>query len=100
MPASASTLFDLGAWLTVDMALCGVAAGGRPVALEVQGKRHYTDNGLERPSSVTARLLREHAGWHVIAVPWQAWQRCKGSVGAQQTLLKSLLRALPEHALL
>eukprot|EP00892_Ulva_mutabilis_P010062 jgi/Ulvmu1/7428/UM036_0089.1 len=88
-----------GSYVSVDM---GVVGRGRTwrrgdavfVAVEAQGPQHFvTKRAAEKRSSVVKRLLRQHAGWDVVAVGYREWR--KAGVGGQKRLLRERLDMLP-----
>lgn len=84
-----------GTAVAVDLAF-EVPHSSLRVAVEVQGKHHFTAKKLEKRSSVTARLLRQHAGWHVVPVTCWQWNSCCGDLSSQRQLLRSLIQSAVE----
>lgn len=82
-----------GTCVTVDIAVVGRLPSGRevPIALEVQGRHHYTSKLQETRASAVSRLLRAHAGWNVVAISFMEWQCCLEDAGAQQELIRRRL---------
>lgn len=88
-----------GSYVSVDL---GVVGRGRTwrrgeavfVAVEAQGPKHFvTKRAAETRSSVAKRLLREFAGWHVVAVGHREWR--KAGERGQRRLLRQRLSMLP-----
>lgn len=88
-----------GSFVSVDL---GVVGRGRTwrrgeavfVAVEAQGPKHFvTKRASEKRSSVAKRLLRQHAGWHVVAVGHREWR--KAGERGQRQLLRERLSMLP-----
>jgi len=88
-----------GSYVAVDVGLVGRGRTWRRgeavfVAVEAQGPQHFvTKRAVEKRSSVVKRLLRQHAGWHVVAVGHREWR--KAGHGGQRRLLRERLSMLP-----
>lgn len=88
-----------GSYVAVDVAIVGKSKRKRKnavfVAVEVQGPHHFVSRkAKERRSSRVKQLLRQHAGWHVVALSFKEWKK---NTGSRRQLLREKLSVLPEH---
>lgn len=88
-----------GSYVAVDVAIVGKARRKRTavfVAVEVQGPHHFVSKkAKERRSSRVKQLLRQHAGWHVVALSFREWKST--GLHSRRQLLREKLAVLPEH---
>jgi RAP domain len=88
-----------GSYVAVDVAIVGKAKRRRSavfVAVEVQGPHHFVSKvSKERRSSRVKQLLRQHAGWHVVALNFKEWKST--GLKSRRHFLRDKLSVLPEH---
>jgi hypothetical protein len=88
-----------GSYVAVDVAIVSKSKQKRSavfVALEVQGPHHFVSKlAKERRSSHVKQLLRQRAGWHVVALNFKEWKST--GLRSRRHFLREKLVVLPDH---